>query len=65
VRGAFTDVTAAGGRVVAVAALLVLGHHIDAWAVEQPVPVETLARNDYRLWPPDSCPLCDQRVPLT
>jgi len=65
VRGTFTDVTAAGGRVVAIAALLVLGHHCDAWAAEQPVPVETLARNDYRLWHPDRCPLCHQRVPLT
>jgi orotate phosphoribosyltransferase len=46
------------GAPVVVGALLVLGSAgVEHFAARR-VPVESLARQDFAMWPPDACPLC-------
>jgi hypothetical protein len=45
-------------------ALLVLGGAGAGFFADQGVPVEAVARDDYDLWLPATCPLCAAGVPL-
>jgi orotate phosphoribosyltransferase len=63
-RGSDAALREHGAQPVVAAALLVLGttgaHHFE----ERGVPVEAVAREQYALWLPASCPLCATGVPL-
>jgi hypothetical protein len=42
----------------------VLGDLGASWFAERVVPVEAVARDEYRLWAPAECPLCASGEPL-
>lgn len=60
VRATTAAVDAAGGRVVALAALLVLGTTGRAWATELALPLDALAERPNRIWEPAACPRCSR-----
>ena len=62
VSAAAEAITAAGGQVVAVAALLTLGA---APATIAGIPVRSLATIPSHLWPPANCPHCAAGAPLS
>ena len=62
VAAAADAITAAGGRIVAVAALLTLG---STPATIAGVPVQSLATVQSQLWPPPTCPRCAAGSPLS
>jgi orotate phosphoribosyltransferase len=64
VRGTFTDLRARGAVIVAIAALLVLGDAIAAFAAEKHIPLEFLKQMPNNLWAPAECPLCTKGDPL-
>lgn len=64
VRATVDDVRAAGGRVAAIGALLVLGDRAASYADELGVPLERLGCRDSPIWAPADCPLCARSVPL-
>jgi orotate phosphoribosyltransferase len=64
VRGAYADVCACGGSVVAIGALLVLGAPASEFAANEKVALESLANWPNTVWEPAKCPLCASGVPL-
>lgn len=64
VRATVDALASAGASTVAVGALLVLGDAAEAHFAGQGIPVEAVARSEFRLWKPDECPLCRDGVPL-
>ena len=58
VRATTAAVDAAGARVVALAALLVLGTTGRAGAIEQALPLDVLAERPNRIWERAACPRC-------
>lgn len=63
-RATSAQVEAAGGEVVALGALLVLGDRAAWHASSVGVPLECLARRGSQLWAPEHCPLCQAGQPL-
>jgi orotate phosphoribosyltransferase len=63
-RGTYLELATHGVTPVVAGALLVLGDVGAAWFAEQRVPVEWVVRDEYRLWKPEECPLCESAVPL-
>ena len=63
-RGTCLELQSHGGEPVAAGALLVLGDVGAGWFAERAVPVEAVARDEYRLWAPAECPLCASGEPL-
>jgi orotate phosphoribosyltransferase len=63
-RGTYTELQAHGAEPVVAGALLVLGSVGASYFAERGVPVEAVARDDYELWSPETCPLCSKGVPL-
>ena len=63
-RGTFDELRAHGARPVVAGALLVLGTAGATYFAERDVPVVAVTRDDYELWPPESCPRCAAGVPL-
>lgn len=63
-RGTYAELQAHGAVPVVAAALLVLGTAGAGFFAERGVAVETVARDDYELWPPAECPLCAAGLPL-
>ena len=54
----------AGASIAVVGTLFILGSiGVDHFA-EVGLPVETLGRGDFAMWPPDACPLCQAGTPL-
>lgn len=64
VRATAEELTAAGGSVVAVGALLLLGDRAEAYFSSKGVPLVALDRQEFNLWPPADCPLCRAGAPL-
>jgi len=64
VRATVTSVAAAGGTVVAVGALVVLGRVALDHFAGLAIPVASLAQRDFALWEPSACPLCADGVQL-
>jgi orotate phosphoribosyltransferase len=62
--GTFTELKVHAANPVVAGALLVLGVAGADHFKTLGVPVESVARESYELWLPDSCPLCDADVPL-
>ena len=63
-RATYTELLAHGANPVVAGALLVLGSTGVDYFAAQDVPVERVLREDYELWPPETCPLCVASVPL-
>jgi len=63
-RGTYGELNAHGAQTVVAGALLVLGRVGADFFVRQGVAVEAVARDEYQLWMPASCPLCAAGVPL-
>ena len=63
-RGTDAELRSHGARPVVAGALLVLGSAgAEHFALES-VPVEAVVRDDFTIWLPDRCPLCEQHIPL-
>jgi orotate phosphoribosyltransferase len=63
-RGTYVELANHGVTPVVAGALLVLGDVGAAWFAEQRVPVECVVHDEYRLWKPEECPLCESGVKL-
>ncbi len=63
-RATFDEIRACGGVVVVAGALLVLGSVGADFFALQDVPIEAVARQAYRSWLPEACPLCASGIPL-
>ncbi|HJR42989.1 MAG TPA: phosphoribosyltransferase family protein [Gemmatimonadaceae bacterium] len=63
-RGTFAELLRHGALPVVAGTLLVLGTAGEEYFAGEGVPVDAVARRDYRLWIPEACPLCAARQPL-
>ena len=63
-RATLSEVEAAGARPVVIGALHVLGGAGVDFFLQRGLTVESLARGEYEMWRPDSCPLCAAGAPL-
>lgn len=63
-RGTYMELQAHGAVPVVAGALLVLGSTGIEFFTDRNVPVETVVRDQFELWPPGHCPLCDAGVPF-
>ncbi|MBI2813697.1 MAG: orotate phosphoribosyltransferase [Opitutae bacterium] len=64
VKGTHTDLLACGARPVACGALLIFGDRADAFATENNLKLEAIARMSFGMWKPGDCPLCKAGVPI-
>lgn len=64
VRGTFMELEQLGATVVALGAMLVLGHWTARFAEEKRLQLAILAAENNELWEPAACPLCERGVPL-
>ena len=63
-RATVADLEAAGAKVVALGALLVLGSRAAEYAEQEGIPLAHVAAMPARIWAPASCPLCAAAEPL-
>lgn len=63
-RGTFEELKDKGAVPVVAGALLLLGSRGADFFAENEIVVEAVARDEYQLWPPNNCPLCESGVPL-
>lgn len=63
-RGTYTELLAHGAIPVVAGALLVLGATGASFFAERGIPVEAAVRDDYQLWEPTDCTLCQRGLPL-
>ena len=64
VKGTHADLLACGAQPVACAALIIFGDRADAFAAENNLQLESVARVSFGLWLPADCPLCKAGVSL-
>ncbi len=64
VRATHSELTNAGGVVVAVGALVSLGTKARDYFANLGIPVETLAERNFETWTPDTCLMCRRGEPL-
>jgi orotate phosphoribosyltransferase len=64
VRATHTEVADAGGEVVAVGALVLLGTKGSDYFATLGILVEALAQHNFETWTPEACPLCRRGEPL-
>jgi len=64
IRGTLSELRSHGGEPVVIGALLVLGRAGTDLAVDQRLPIESLAHLPAGLWAPEDCPLCACGQPL-
>lgn len=63
-RGTLAELVSHGAIVAGAGALLQLGDTGAALLAAEGVRVEAVARDEYALWSPGNCPLCESTVPL-
>jgi orotate phosphoribosyltransferase len=63
-RGTYVELQAHSGVPVVAGALLVLGSTGASFFAQRGVAVEAVARDEYELWQPRDCPLCESGQPL-
>ncbi len=64
VRATVADVATTGATIAVVASLVRLGSQADVYFGERGLPLVALAQQDFHLWPPATCPLCQTDMPL-
>ncbi len=64
VKGTHADLLACGARPVACGALFIFGDRADAFAAENNLQLEVIARMSFGMWKPGECPLCKTGVPI-
>ena len=64
VRATYSELTGAGGVVVAVGALVSLGTKASDYFASLSIPVAALAERNFESWTPDTCPKCRRGEPL-
>jgi orotate phosphoribosyltransferase len=64
VRATHAELLDAGAFVVVIGTLALLGSKAAEHFRQANMPMESLAQRDFAVWPPESCPLCRQKVPL-
>ncbi len=62
VKGTYADLLACGARPVVCAALIIFGDRADAFAAENNLQLESVARMSFGLWLPADCPHCKAGV---
>ena len=58
------ELTSAGATTVVVGTILLLGNKAVEHFSGRNIPVVTLAQQEFNLWQPDDCPLCQTGAPL-
>jgi orotate phosphoribosyltransferase len=58
VKGTHTNLLACGARPIACGALIIFGDRADAFAAENSLKLESIARMSVGMWKPNECPLC-------
>jgi orotate phosphoribosyltransferase len=64
VKGTYADLLACGARPVVCGALFIFGDRADAFAAENNLNLEVIARMSFGMWKPGECPLCKTGVPI-
>lgn len=64
VKATHADLLACGAQPVACGALILFGDRADAFAAENGLKPETIARMSFGMWLPSECPLCKTGVPI-
>jgi orotate phosphoribosyltransferase len=64
VKGTHADLLACGAQTVVCGALIIFGDRADAFASENNLKLETVARMSFGMWKPGECPLCKTGVPI-
>ena len=64
VRATHSELTNAGGVVVAVGAFVSLGTKASDYFANLRIPVEALAERNFETWTPDTCLMCRRGEPL-
>ena len=64
VKGTHADLLACGARPVVCGALIIFGDRADAFAAENSLKLEAIARMSFGMWKPVDCPLCKTGVPV-
>jgi len=62
VKGTHADLLACGARPVVCGALFIFGDRADAFAAENSLKLECIARMSFGMWQPSECPLCKTGV---
>ena len=64
VKGTHADLLNCGAKPIVCAALIIFGDRADAFAAENNLQLESVARIPFGLWKPDECPLCKRGIPI-
>jgi orotate phosphoribosyltransferase len=64
VRATAAELKEAGATTVVVGTMMLLGNQAAEYFAERTVPVVSVAKQEFNLWPPDECPLCRSDTPL-
>ncbi|MCW5853635.1 MAG: orotate phosphoribosyltransferase [Anaerolineae bacterium] len=64
VRATLAELTTAGATTVVVGSLAILGQRAVEYFAAQGLPLVTLAQQEFNLWLPADCPLCQAHEPL-
>jgi orotate phosphoribosyltransferase len=64
VRGSYANLRECGAQPVALGALFIFGGAAQAFADDNGLALEGIARLDFNLWKPEECPLCRAGVPV-
>ena len=64
VRATAAAITNAGGSIVSVGSLVLLGEKAQDYFSGMDILVEALEHREFQTWPPDECPLCGRGDPL-
>lgn len=64
VKGTHTDLLACGAKPIACGALIIFGDRADAFAADNDLKLEGIARMSFGMWKPAECPLCQSGIPV-
>jgi orotate phosphoribosyltransferase len=64
VKGTHADLLACGAQTVVCGALIIFGDRADAFATDNNLKLEAVARMSFGMWKPGECPLCRSGMPL-
>ncbi len=64
IKGTHADLLACGAKPVVCGALIIFGDRADAFAAENNLKLEVIARMTFGMWKPGECPLCSSSIPI-